>query len=106
MGQVKSKVPRHSERAMKYLQENNDFNDITEIYDHLRGEGKTLGKEAFAKYFKYDRKMRDHIFEVFDSNGDGVLDINEFVQGITMCSSNCDLDEKMKFCFKVFDLLL
>ena len=49
-------------------------------------------------------KMRDHIFEVFDTNGDGVLDVDEFVQGIAMCSSNCDLDEKMKFCFRVFDL--
>eukprot|EP00944_MAST-04C_sp_MAST-4C-sp1_P007532 g7532.t1 len=104
MGQVKSKVPKDSDRAMKYLQDNTDFHDVNAIYNHLKGEGNTLDKARFSAHFKFDEKMRDHIFEVFDTNGDGVLDVDEFVQGIAMCSSNCDLDEKMKFCFRVFDL--
>ena len=61
-----------------------------------------MTRDTFSKYFNYDDKTRDHIFEVYDKNDDGVLDRDEFVRGITMCSVG-NLNEKMKFCFKLSD---
>ena len=104
MGQVKSKLPSNPERAVKYLQKQNSgrLDDIAAVCRSLEKEEKHLDRATFQKYFKYDEKTTDHLFEVFDNNGDGVLDRDEFVRGITMCSQG-DLNEKMKFCFELSD---
>ena len=106
MGQMESKLPANSSRAVKYLQRTNshasNLEEITLLYERLKRDKKKMTRDTFSKYFNYDDKTRDHIFEVYDKNDDGVLDRDEFVRGITMCSVG-NLNEKMKFCFKLSD---
>ena len=96
MGQLESKLPANLPRAVKYLQRTksnaSNFDDITRLYERLRRDTE-MTRETFSKYFNYDKKTQDHIFEVFDKN-DGVLDRDEFIRGITMCSVG-NLDEKI-----------
>ena len=47
--------------------------------------------------------LRNQIFKVFDTNGDGLIDREEFMRGLAMCCRG-ELNDKLKFCFSMFDL--
>eukprot|EP01103_Thecamoeba_quadrilineata_P006389 TRINITY_DN16114_c0_g1_i1.p1 TRINITY_DN16114_c0_g1~~TRINITY_DN16114_c0_g1_i1.p1 ORF type:complete len:229 (+),score=49.69 TRINITY_DN16114_c0_g1_i1:39-725(+) len=61
---------------------------------------KILEKEGLKSE---DPVFVDRLFEVLDLNGDGVLDINEFVTGLgLLCKGS--IDDKLKLSFQAYDL--
>ena len=62
-----------------------------------------LNEDQFAQYFSYPGVLRKQIFKVFDRNGDGCIDKEEFLKGLAMCCRG-PIDEKLRFVFSMCDL--
>ena len=120
MGKAQSSMSREAmEKALKYF-EAHEINEIIEIFNRLHdeknganSEGKTSSGEprthagididTFGEYFSYPGVLREQIFKVFDTNGDGLIDREEFMRGLAMCCRG-ELNDKLRFCFSMFDL--
>ncbi|KAM4822493.1 calaxin isoform X1 [Urocitellus parryii] len=50
-----------------------------------------------------DDMIMDRVFRTFDKDNDGCINVSEWVNGLTVFLRG-SLDEKMKYCFEVFDL--
>ena len=71
---------------------------------HKMREGHVgLNEDQFAQYFSYPGVLRKQIFKVFDRNGDGCIDKEEFLKGLAMCCRG-PIDEKLRFVFSMCDL--
>jgi len=46
----------------------------------------------------------ERVFAIFDSDGDGAIDFEEFIQGISMFSVHGDRQSKLRFAFKIYDV--
>ena len=124
MGKAQSRLPQEAmEKALKYF-EAHEVSEIIEIFNRLQadknnnnadsnGEASKTGEsgsthagidiETFGEYFSYPGVLRNQIFKVFDTNGDGLIDREEFMRGLAMCCRG-ELNDKLKFCFSMFDL--
>jgi Ca2+-binding EF-hand superfamily protein len=64
-----------------------------------------MNKDKFNEIYKMmmasedkDSKLLDHVFAVFDKNGDGSIDFSEFVLAVGLTSKN-DLDSTLELSF-------
>lgn len=46
----------------------------------------------------------DRMFECFDEDGSGTIDIREFIQGLSVFCKNASKEEKIKWCFRIWDM--
>ncbi|KAA6384358.1 MAG: putative calcineurin B [Streblomastix strix] len=46
----------------------------------------------------------DRIFRVFDENGDGSINVQEFICGLSFFSKKATFDEKLQFAFSIYDV--
>lgn len=101
-------------REIREIQETTNFDN--ERIQLLRNEfqqindGSGLTFLQFQKVFAravpdYDQKSLNlnRMFDVFDSNQDGVVDFKELMSGLSIMYAGT-LDEKLKFIFKAFDV--
>ncbi|GAB5371425.1 hypothetical protein AAMO2058_001578800 [Amorphochlora amoebiformis] len=66
--------------------------------------GRAVSKQRLRELFvNVDDLLFDRIFKAFDMNKDGEVDIKEFIVGMSLCCRGT-LPEKLKFCFRIFDL--
>jgi Ca2+-binding EF-hand superfamily protein len=64
-----------------------------------------MNKDKFNEIYKMmmasedkDGKLLDHVFAVFDKNGDGSIDFSEFVLAVGLTNKN-DLDSTLELSF-------
>ena len=48
--------------------------------------------------------LASRLIEIFDSDGNGEVDFQEFVRGLNVFSAHGKKDDKLKFLFKVYDI--
>ena len=114
MGKAQSTLPREAMQKARQYFEVHEINDVMEIFQNLRDDERLEGKcdglthagidmDTFGEYFSYPGVLREQIFKVFVTNVDGLIDREEFMRGLAMCCRG-GLDEKLQFCFSMFDL--
>lgn len=118
MGKLFSKANQNGSlrRAGKFFQ-SYELDEINKTFEQMAkdmsdqhkasgGESRTahgIDKNTFQEYFPYPGVLRDQIFSVFDTNGDGFVDREEFMRGLAMCVKG-SIHDKLRFCFSMFDL--
>lgn len=67
-----------------------------------RNDGKGIDKEIFLQYFPLTGLLGDRLFAQFDVKGNGLIDLDEFVTGLAVCSRG-SADDKIHFIFNMYD---
>jgi len=67
-----------------------------------RNHGKGIDKETFQQYFPLSGLLGDRLFAQFDVKGNGLIDLDEFITGLSVCSRGT-VDEKIHFIFNMYD---
>mmetsp|Transcript_11288 Transcript_11288/g.17176 ORF Transcript_11288/g.17176 Transcript_11288/m.17176 type:complete len:828 (-) Transcript_11288:222-2705(-) len=67
-----------------------------------RNHGKGIDKDTFLQYFPLCGLLGDRLFAQFDVKGDGLIDMDEFVTGLSICARGT-FDEKIHFIFNMYD---
>jgi serine/threonine-protein phosphatase 2B regulatory subunit len=68
-----------------------------------RSPGKTMDKATFLALFKLPGMLGERLFRVFDQKKNGVIDWEEFLDGMKVYSRG-SIDEKLTMLFKMVDL--
>lgn len=80
---------------------------IRQIFDELTRQSSTSGervdKASFLRYFPLPGMMGERLFSVFDRDGNGSIDFQEFLTGLTMIYHGT-VEDKKKFLFCMYDL--
>jgi len=80
---------------------------IRHIFDELARQSSTsddkIDKESFLRYFPLPGMMGERLFSVFDKDGDGTLDFQEFLTGLSAIYHGT-VEEKKKFLFDMYDM--
>lgn len=103
MGKAFSKIPQTAQEAAMSQLNSHEVHEIALIFQNLAAADGCLDRQAFGEYFAYPGILRAQIFDIFDSNTDGVIDANEFLRGLAMCCRG-SMEDKLHFCFSMFDL--
>ncbi|KAJ1679730.1 Calcineurin subunit B [Spiromyces aspiralis] len=48
--------------------------------------------------------LGQRLIDIFDEDGGGDVDFKEFIMGLSVFSSKCNREEKIKFAFKIYDM--
>eukprot|EP01006_Ploeotia_vitrea_P004681 TRINITY_DN115172_c0_g1_i1.p1 TRINITY_DN115172_c0_g1~~TRINITY_DN115172_c0_g1_i1.p1 ORF type:complete len:178 (-),score=25.35 TRINITY_DN115172_c0_g1_i1:136-669(-) len=51
-----------------------------------------------------ENPLLPRMVSVFDTDGDGCVDFQEFVTALASFSNDCQHEEKLRFCFRVYDI--
>ncbi|KAH7831168.1 putative serine/threonine-protein phosphatase 2B regulatory subunit [Monocercomonoides exilis] len=96
------------------LQEKTHFDEmeLKQIWKHFAriSSSKTvdgvIDKEEFKEALGLTGSdaIADRIFSVFDENGDGFINAQEFVCGLSFFSKKATFDEKLHFAFNIYDI--
>ena len=84
-------------------------NYLTEIWNDLQLRSKEtsikgIEKHIFAKYYNIPGILIESLFEVFDTNNDGVLDKSEFTAGMQrLFLKENSFDSLARFIFEFYD---
>ena len=115
------KVSSRNTESREYLEQlhkqvpNMNLEDVLEIYkDFNRFSGKNgkLTKSSFRKVYKQAfgesaKELSDAIFQSFDTDGNGKIDFEEFLVGLSMSDSNGNdrrsRIQKLRWAFNVYD---
>ena len=115
------KVSSRNTESQEYLEQlhkqvpNMNLEDVLEIYkDFNRFSGKNgkLTKSSFRKVYKQAfgesaKELSDAIFQSFDTDGNGKIDFEEFLVGLSMSGSNGNdrrsRIQKLRWAFNVYD---
>lgn len=80
---------------------------IRQIFEELTRQSSTSGervdKASFLRYFPLPGMMGERLFSVFDRDGNGSIDFQEFLTGLTMIYHGT-IEDKKKFLFHMYDL--
>ena len=62
-------------------------------------------KQVYTQYFPFGdaTQFSSHVFRVFDTNGDGVVDFREFISAMAL-TLHGTIDERVKWAFSVYDI--
>jgi len=107
-----------AEPILEYIQQNTAFsripmNEILAVFRNAAKEG-TIDRSTFERCFQnvcqgdgQDEKIlklvADRVFDVFDRDGNGIVDHSEFVAGLSLlCKASSD--DKIRAAFNLFDL--
>lgn len=75
-------------KSLASLEEDDDEIDKNEFF-------KCLGVEGGLFY--------ERMFEVFDVDGSGCINVREFIQGLSVFCKSATVEEKIQFCFRIWD---
>lgn len=84
--------------------ESDELHILKKTWDDLaeRNDGKGIDKEIFLQYFPLTGLLGDRLFAQFDVKGNGLIDMDEFVTGLAVCSRG-SVDDKIHFIFNMYD---
>lgn len=68
------------------------------------GNGKLSVDEFMALPELTQNPLVQRVISIFDSDNDGEIDFEEFLNGIAMFSSHGDKSQKLQFAFKIYDI--
>ncbi|CAK9014363.1 Myosin light chain kinase A (MLCK-A) [Durusdinium trenchii] len=68
-----------------------------------RSKGNTMDKETFLKFFPLPGLHGERLFHVFDHKHTGVIDFDEFINGLAVCVRG-SFDEKVRVIFSIYDI--
>jgi len=68
-----------------------------------RSPDKTMSKETFLQYFALPGILGERLFDVFDTKKNGVIDFEEFVNGLGRYNRG-SLEEKIEMLFEMYDM--
>lgn len=77
-----------------YMKISNSIAENGGIDPHELKEALGINSEGIAR----------RIFAAFENDGNGSLDFEEYIRGVSALSSRAAIDVKARFCFKVFDI--
>lgn len=67
-----------------------------------RNQGRGIDRDTFLQYFPLSGLLGDRLFCQFDVKGNGLIDFDEFVTALAVCSRGT-FDEKIHFIFNMYD---
>eukprot|EP00037_Helgoeca_nana_P014227 m.132580 g.132580 ORF g.132580 m.132580 type:complete len:177 (-) comp22460_c0_seq1:937-1467(-) len=68
-------------------------------------ESGKLSKEEFMALPDLGQNpLVERVIAIFDSDGDGEIDFEEFIKGISLFSTRGDKRKKLEFAFKIYDI--
>eukprot|EP00049_Salpingoeca_infusionum_P014096 m.262675 g.262675 ORF g.262675 m.262675 type:complete len:203 (+) comp15595_c0_seq7:3451-4059(+) len=68
------------------------------------GSGTLSTKEFMAIPELQQNPLVERVLAIFDDNGDGEIDFEEFIRGISLFSQKGDRTKKLHFAFKIYDV--
>lgn len=105
MGNKQSAGELHSEAKLAASKfENDELHVLKKTWVDLaeRNDGLGIDKEIFLQYFPLTGLLGDRLFAQFDVKGNGLIDFDEFVTGLAVCSRGT-MDDKIHFIFNMYD---
>lgn len=105
MGNKNSAGELHNEAKLAASKfENNELHILKKTWEDLaeRNDGKGIDKEIFLQYFPLTGLLGERLFAQFDVKGNGLIDLDEFVTGLAVCSRG-STDDKIHFIFNMYD---
>eukprot|EP00808_Paulinella_micropora_P012134 g12520.t1 len=69
----------------------------------MRSPDSTMDKDTFLKFFNAPGLLGERLFRVFDRDGNGVIDENEFMTGLAVYLKGTT-EEKIRLLFRMYDL--
>lgn len=105
MGNKHSAGELHNEAKLAASKfEDDELHILKKTWEDLaeRNDGKGIDKEIFLQYFPLTGLLGDRLFAQFDVKGNGLIDLDEFVTGLAVCSRG-SVDDKIHFIFNMYD---
>ena len=68
------------------------------------GSGTLSVKEFMAIPELQQNPLVERVLAIFDDNGDGEIDFEEFIKGISLFSVQGDREKKLRFAFQIYDV--
>ena len=69
----------------------------------LRSPGNTIDKRTFLHHFPLPGLHGEQLFDIFDIKQTGVIDFEEFISGIALCTKGA-FEEKLELVFRICDI--
>ncbi|KAJ5070179.1 calcineurin b [Anaeramoeba ignava] len=85
--------------------------EVRELYEHYQKISASIDDDGVIDDQEFTQALgltqsefAKRLFQVFDDNGDGVVNFEEFLLGLAPFSHKGTIDQKLNFSFKVFDI--
>jgi len=77
---------------------------LKSIFTEIAGEDKIIDRDEFKNALNIqDEKMSNRLFDLFDEDNSGTLELDEFISTVTYLQ-NADGKQKLKFAFDLYDI--